>query len=114
MAGMPPGSSLVVPADLKHLDLVQEKAKLQEIRIVRYAMEDQNQKAEWTVSRNITSEGFKGFELFGENFTSGALHPLQLRNLTAALILLFENGVDAERLQQVVSGLDFQVSGRFE
>ena len=114
MAGMPPGSSLVVPADLKHLDLVQEKAKQQEIRIVRYALEDQNQKAEWTVSRNITSEGFKGFELFGENFTSGALHPLQLRNLTAALVLLYENGVDAEQLQQAVSGLDFQVSGRFE
>ena len=114
MTGMPPGSSLVVPADLKHLDLVQEKAKQQKIRIVRYALEDQNQKADWTVSRNITSEGFKGFELFGENFQSGALHPLQLRNLTAALVLLYENGVDSEQLQQAVSGLDFQVSGRFE
>ena len=95
MAGMPPGSSLVVPVDLKHLELVQEKAKQQEIRIVRYALEDQNQKAEWTVSRNITSEGFKGFELFGEYFSSGALHPLQLSNLTASLVLLYENGVDA-------------------
>ncbi|MGA0320440.1 MAG: UDP-N-acetylmuramoyl-tripeptide--D-alanyl-D-alanine ligase, partial [bacterium] len=114
MAGMSPGSSLVVPADLKHLDLVQEKAKQQEIRIVRYALEDQNQKAEWIVSRNITSEGFKGFELFGKYFSSGALHPLQLRNLTAALVLLYENGVDSEQLQQAVSGLDFQVSGRFE
>ena len=111
---MSPGSSLVVPADLKHLDLVQEKAKQQEIRIVRYALEDQNQKAEWIVSRNITSEGFKGFELFGKYFSSGALHPLQLRNLTASLVLLYENGVDAEQLQQAVSGLDFQVSGRFE
>ena len=114
MAGMSPGSSLVVPADLKHLDVIQEKAKQQEIRIVRYALEDQNQKAEWIVSRNITSEGFKGFELFGKYFSSGALHPLQLRNLTAALVLLYENGVDSEQLQQAVSGLDFQVSGRFE
>ena len=114
MAGMSPGSSLVIPADLKHLDVIQEKAKQQEIRIVRYALEDQNQKAEWTVSRNITSEGFKGFELFGKYFSSGALHPLQLRNLTAALVLLYENGVDSEQLQQAVSGLDFQVSGRFE
>ena len=29
-------------------------------------------------------------------------------------VLLYENGVDAEQLQQAVSGLDFQVSGRFE
>ena len=114
LGGKPPGSSLVVPADLKHLELVQEKAKQQEIRIVRYALEDQNQKAEWTVSSNKISEGFKGFELFGENFPSGALHPLQLRNRTAALALLYQNGVDAEQLQQAVSGLDFQVSGRFE
>ena len=89
MAGMPPGSSLVVPADLKHLDVIQEKAKQQEIRIVRYALEDQNQKAEWTVSRNITSEGFKGFELFGENFQCEALHPLQLKRMECLALKVF-------------------------
>ena len=54
------------------------------------------------------------FELFGIEFRMRPLNPLQLRNLTAGMVLLREQGIDPERLREAASEIEFSVSGRFE
>ena len=42
------------------------------------------------------------------------IFPIQLKNLTASLVLLHESGVDPARLQKLTPDIDMSVPGRFE
>ena len=114
MKGMSPGSPLVLPADVKHLDFIRKQATQAGVKIIRYALADADFDAEWKLKLREVTSGETVFELFGEEFHPGKVNPLQLRNLAASLVLLYECGVDQGQLQQTVSGLELTVPGRFE
>jgi len=102
-AGMNPGSNVVIPESLSHLDLVEEAAAKRGVRITKTP-----QFVEKTQSGKIK------FQLFEKEFETSIDSTLLRQNLVLALTLLSLEGVSVSDLQLASSSLDLSVKGRFQ
>ncbi len=102
-AGMAPGSKVIIPESLLHLDIVEENAKKAGVELIK--------------TRQITEES-KGerhtFQLFDAEFETSINNPLFLQNLVSALTLLRSEGLSVPELQQATANLELGVKGRFQ
>ena len=100
---MAPGSKVIIPESLLHLDIVEENAKKAGVELIK--------------TRQITEES-KGerhtFQLFDAEFETSINNPLFLQNLVSALTLLRSEGLSVPELQQATANLELGVKGRFQ
>ncbi len=105
--GMASDGILLVPEDLKHLDLVKEIASARTVDT--YGKSPQ---ADYQIEHLQTNKESTTFKISGQHFITPATNPLALENLVGALAALRSLGLSWQDLKHQAQNFNIQEQGR--
>lgn len=110
--GMAQNSVCVVPAHLKHLDIVQQAASRKGIELIRFGFKHNQLSSQYEATLKEFSANGAYFDFMGKEFHTPLGNPVLLESLLGLITIFHHHGIPLNDLQNAVRQLSVNVKGR--